>query len=602
MKLQDRITGQNLSVLPAVVHPGRYLLRQAAVLNRHTSLEVGDILCSDGTDRCQLGEIRLPFVPVDSALAAKVELFGDAITTIAGLMSSEVDKPSPLLPAAMVNEQTQVTLLEQMLGEVLQAGHLHSISKRPRIDLKYEESVTEISRARRLTNGTYTHLASHSECWLRQTLSGVQPRKVLARFSEDDYSTYENRVYARLLDGLDNYLTQRFQRLEALRYDLEQALRFTGSKGLHFLLTREICSLWGKTYDAEQTKQQLDATQHALEKISSQLKSIRGLKQTGLYLLVPRSLRVGVSLHRTNILTHDQHYRHLSLLWDELQRALQLASRPPTEILAANKELELNYSTYVGLVLRHALVRYGIENNDSVLWAGHELQVLQYGLEWHLKVDGAAVLELVPWACFDELPDNAMQHEGHRIVCWPGIELGDALGSALTGAALRLSPMDLYTVERLGAVVDESLSRVLLSHYGKPIQPLPAVVAAETQQIKELKVQDNSLQVLGPPSADITGRIGALFAKHARRELSQAFMERIAEARALSLCPICDAPAELITQMDGGFSSNCSSCNCKRYWRKGKTGHWEYQQLLNGGNEFRITGRRSMVLSMRREA
>ena len=76
------------------------------------------------------------------------------------------------------------------------------------MDLRYEETVTEVSRARRLSQwNVYTHLASHSECWQRQTLSGIQPKRVLARFSEDDYAIYENRVYARLLDSLDNYLT-----------------------------------------------------------------------------------------------------------------------------------------------------------------------------------------------------------------------------------------------------------------------------------------------------------------------------------------------------------------------------------------------------------
>ncbi|EMB2825447.1 hypothetical protein U8047_006526 [Pseudomonas aeruginosa] len=600
MRLLDRITGQDLSVLPEVMHSGRYLLRQDAVLNRHTSLKAGDVLCSDGADRCQLGDIRLSFVPIDQALAAKGELFGDAITTITGLMSAGVEMPSPLLPSAMINEQGRLTPLERMLCEVLKTGHLHSISTRPRIDLKYEEAVTDVARARRLTTGTYTHLASHSECWQRQTLSGVQPRRVLARFSEDDYATYENRVYARLLDGLDNYLTQRLQRLEALRDDLEQALRFTGSKSLHFRLIRAICALWGQTYDAGQTKLQLDATLYALEKIGSQLTSIRGLKQTGLYLLVPRSLRLGASLHRTNILTHDQHYRHLALLWDELQHSLQISNRTPAEILAANQKLELNYSRYVGLILSHALLKYGSEVNDGVLWAGHQLQTVQSGLEWHLKVDGAVVLELVPWARLGHLPDDAVQLGEHRIVCWPGVELGDALESALTGSALRLSPMDLYTVERLGALIDGTLSRILLGHYGKSIQPLPAAVAIDAEHCNGLKVQGNSLQVLAPLGGEAAQRVQALFDKHARRELSQAFIERLAGVRTLSMCPVCDVPAELSIQADDGFSSKCSSCGCKRYWRKSGADRWVYQQVLGELHDFRLTGRRSMAFSLQR--
>lgn len=600
MRLQDRITGQNLNLLPAVIHSGRYFLNQAATLNRHTSLEAGALICSDGTDRCQLGTTQLPFLAPTPALIAREELFRDAISTIAGLMDGGVERPSPLLPGAMVNEQSQETSLERMLENVLRTGHLHSISIRPRIDLKYEDLVTDVSRARRLSNASYTHLASHSECWQRQTLSGVQPRRVLARFSEDEYSTYENRVYARLLDGLDIYLTTRLHRLEALRDDLEQALRITESKDLHFRLSNEICALWGQTYDAEQKKHQIDLTQNILEKIGFQLKGVRGLKQAGLYLMVPRSLRVGAALHRTNILTHDQHYRHLALLWDELQKARQLSDRTPAAVFAANQQLELSYSRYVGLVLRHALSRYGLNSSDSAHWAGHKIQIQQSGLEWHLIIDGASVLELIPWACLDSLPDDVQKLARHRIVCWPGLAQNDPFVSVFTGSALCVSPMDLYAVERVGAVIDQELCRFLLRHFGKPIQPLPSAVAAETRQLKGIKVEGVGLQVLSPLDSEALRLARALFDKHARSAMSQAFTDRVEEVKALNICPVCEAPAELNLQQDGGFSSDCTSCSCKRYWRKGEEGRWDYQQLLGEVSDFRVAGRRGMAFSLYR--
>jgi hypothetical protein len=545
-----------------------------------------------------LAETVLPFVGPESAVGAKAELFCDAITTIVGLLEAGAVHPSPLLPAAMVSEQSQITRLERQLDEVLRAGHLHSISKRPRIDLKYEESVTEVSRARRLTSGTYTHLASHSECWQRQTLSGVQPRRVLARFSEDDYAIYENGVYARLLDGLDNHLTTRLQRLEALREGLELALRFTESTDLHFRLTREICTLWGQTYNPEQTKQQLEVAQNTLATLSSQLKSVRGLKQSGLYLLVPRALRVGASLHRTNILTHDQHYRHLALLWEELQHARQFAHRTPAEVLAANQLLEQNYSQYLGLVLRHALQRFGFDQGESVLWAGHSLTTRRSGLDWQLIADDELILELVPWACLHALPDDVAHTPRHRVVCWPGVELGECLEAALTGSALRLSPMDLYVVERLGALLDEALSRLLLERYAVPIQPLPAPVVAEAQSIPGIRVQGKCLQVLNLLKDEAAARLQALIVKHARPELEQSFVRRLNEMRTLSLCPVCDKSAEIVNQADDGFSSHCHSCGCRRYWRRAKPGHWEYQQLLGEVEAFRIYGRRSLVFSL----
>ena len=600
MRLFDRITGLPLNGLPEIVYSGRYLLRQKATLNRHTPLEIESLLCADGSGRCQLDGLTSPFATPEEDTEADLELFRDAVTSIVRLIAVGDEHPSPLMPAAIVSEQGHVNSLEQQLAEVLKAGHLHSIAKRPRIDLKYEETVTDVSRARRLTSSTYTHLASHSECWQSMSLLGVTPRKVLARFSEDDYSIYENRVYARLLDELDKYLTRRLKSLQALWDGLEEALAFSQSADLHYLLIREICALWGESYSPEQTEQQLKETKSTLETVSAQLKCIRGLKQDGLYLQVPRSLRVGASLHRTNILTHDQHYRHVALLWDELHNACQQANRAPAQVLEANQQLELAYSVYTGFILRQTLLRYGPLKNGSASWANHQISIRQNGLNWQLMVDNNTKLELVPWACSCALPDDIKKLPSQRVICWPGIELEDSVDAVLIGCALRVSPMDLYVVERMGALVDQVLSRVMLAGYAMPVMPLPGPVAMAGQIVKGLKVQGSQLQILNIIADEDAANMQASFAKHARPELGQIFDSRLKELQALSRCPVCAASSELITQNDGGFSSVCKQCETKRYWRKATGVGWEYQQLLNGIDIFRVNGRRSMTFSVDR--
>ena len=600
MRLYDRITGLPLNGLPEIVYSGRYLLRQKATLNRHTPLEIESLLCADGSGRCQLDAQTSPFATPKEDTEADLELFREAVTSIVRLIAAGDEHPSPLMPAAIISEQGHVNALEQQLAEVLKAGHLHSIAKRPRIDLKYEETVTDVSRARRLTSSTYTHLASHSECWQSMSLLGVRPRKVLARFSEDDYSIYENRVYARLLDELDKYLTRRLKSLQALWDGLDEALAFSQSADLHYLLIREICALWGESYSPEQTEQQLKETKSTLETVSAQLKCIRGLKQDGLYLQVPRSLRVGASLHRTNILTHDQHYRHVALLWDELHNACQQANRAPAQVLEANQQLELAYSVYTGFILRQTLLRYGPLKNGSASWANHQISIRQNGLNWQLMVDNNTKLELVPWACSCALPDDIKKLPSQRVICWPGIELEDSVDAVLIGCALRVSPMDLYVVERMGALVDQVLSRVMLAGYAVPVMPLPGPVAMAGQIIKGLKVQGSQLQILNRVADEDAANMQASFAKHARPELGQIFDSRLKELQALSRCPVCAASSELITQNDGGFSSVCKQCETKRYWRKVTGTGWEYQQLLNGIDIFRVNGRRSMTFPVDR--
>ena len=102
-----------------------------------------------------------------------------------------------------------------------------------------------MSQGRGDSKGALVHLASHSECWQRQTLSGVIPKKVLARFSEDDYGIYENRVYARLLDKIERHLQRRLSALKSLQATLDQALKFYQSEDVDFRLSHEVCRLWG---------------------------------------------------------------------------------------------------------------------------------------------------------------------------------------------------------------------------------------------------------------------------------------------------------------------------------------------------------------------
>ena len=109
---------------------------------------------------------------------------GVRIVAIAGkLVHANRANVSPMLPSELA-AQCELEEIEHCLSDVLRGGHLHSISDRPRRDLRYDEFVAPVARARRLATSALSHLASHSDCWQQRTLSGVLPRKVLARFSD----------------------------------------------------------------------------------------------------------------------------------------------------------------------------------------------------------------------------------------------------------------------------------------------------------------------------------------------------------------------------------------------------------------------------------
>ncbi|TOM81507.1 hypothetical protein CGH68_24385, partial [Vibrio parahaemolyticus] len=205
--------------------------------------------------------------------------------------------------------------MEIVLLEVLNKGHLHHISQRPRLDIRYDEEVTDAARAKRLSKGALVHLASHSECWQRQTLSGVVPKKVLARFSDDEYNIYENCVFARLLDKFEYHLQRRLSTLTTLLLTIDQAMKFYQSQNIDFRLSKNVCELWGRTFDEETTAQASELLSGTIDKLQYLNHSVQSLKQTGLYSRIDRNKQLSGALHRTNILSHDPHYRHLAILW-----------------------------------------------------------------------------------------------------------------------------------------------------------------------------------------------------------------------------------------------------------------------------------------------
>ncbi len=266
MRFLDRLTGGKLSHLPDAFLPGRYCLLEPLVVNGHSHLQAGDLLSDDGSGFIRIQDTESQVLSIDQTDddQADSDLSAEAIISIAGKLSQANGlSVSPMLPAEMA-AQCALEELERNLATVLRDGHLHSISDRPRRDLRYDDLVAPVARARRLATSALSHLASHSDCWQQRTLSGVQPRKVLARFSEDDYAIYENRLYKRLLDRLDRHLARRLARIRGVNARLARALEFQDSEQTHFRLRQDICRLWGESYLDDKTGMQLEAGKRAL--------------------------------------------------------------------------------------------------------------------------------------------------------------------------------------------------------------------------------------------------------------------------------------------------------------------------------------------------
>lgn len=570
MRFLDRFTGGKRSDLPDAFLPGRYCLLEPLLVNGHSHLQPGDLLSDDGSGVIRIQDAERQVLSseqsdkdhVDSDLSAK------AIITIAGKLAHPHDvNVSPMLPAEMA-AQCALEELERNLATVLRDGHLHSISDRPRRDLRYDDLVVPVARARRLATSALSHLASHPECWQQRTLSGIQPRKVLARFSEDDYAIYENRLYKRLLDRLDRHLARRLARIRGVNSRLKDALDFQGSEQrlegalefqgseTHFRLRQDICRLWGESYLDDKTGMQLEAGKLALAELDSQLRAIRVLKQRGLYALVPAASVVPAQIHRTNILNHDPHYRHLPPLWEKLKDDREERLLPPEERLERQLQLQHAYVSYVGLVIRRALERYGLRSVDGNLvfsWAGRNFALKREAHDWVVTQSDGSVLRIVPIAWFGASIKSSESLEHGRIVCWPGAP------TSASPQYLPVSPLDLYVVEKVGQLIDEWMLRQLLQGHGRKLGPLPTPTKKLTEAWPEQfePISPTHVRLLAPIDAQKATELKASLRGMASPQVEDAVGVAIENVAALA--QLCGHTARFEPQKQN-FYCQCGTC------------------------------------------
>lgn len=559
MRFLDRLTGGKLSDLPDTFLPGRYCLLEPLVVNGHSHLQPGDLLSDDGSGAIRIQDAERQVLSSEQADEdqADSDLSAEAIVSIAGKLAHAHDtNVSPMLPAEMA-AQCALEELERNLATVLRDGHLHSISDRPRRDLRYDDLVAPVARARRLATSALSHLASHSDCWQQRTLSGVQPRKVLARFSEDDYSIYENRLYKRLLDRLDRHLARRLARIRGVNSRLERALEFQGSEQTHFRLRQDICRLWGESYLDDKTGMQLEAGKGALCELESQLRAIRGLKQRGLYSLVPAASVVPAQIHRTNILNHDPQYRYLPPLWEKLKDDREERLLPPEERLARQQQLQHAYVSYVGLVVRCALERYGLRSVDGKFvfgWAGRNFVLKHDAHDWVVTQSGGSTLRIVPIAWFGASIKSSESLEG-RIVCWPG-----APTSVTSPQCLPVSPLDLYVVEKVGKLIDEWMLRQLLHGHGRKLGPLPTPTKKLTEAWPEQfeSISPTHVRLLAPIDAQKARELKALLRGSANPQVEDTVGVAIEQVAALA--QLCGHTARFEPGQQQDFYCQCATC------------------------------------------
>jgi hypothetical protein len=427
--------------------------------------------------------------------------------------------------------------------------------------MHYETEVAVLSRVRRMAPNAIAHLAVHSEDWHRRTLSGIAPKRLLGLFSEDELAIYENKVYARLLDKLDQHLKRRCDTVEGLLRQCREALDLGGPEDLDYRLRNDLYALWGAAFSVDETQQLLDASNDALHTLASLRRQVSVLRHGTLYAAVPPVLRVPEQLRDTNILQHDQHYRHLRTLWRlHQQRPL---GKPLTARQAVDRNLTLfeDYVVYIGRLCHRVLqeCRSLMRAHGQCHFAGRPVHLARDGDTWCL-VFGDANLVLVPAFLACVAPDADVSSQERRILV-AMLATGEQAMAVPDpdSRCLCVNPLDFHGLEKIRMVVEAFLWREALSRYGQPLGKLPGALHAWLGE-KGLTRGSSGTVMLNPVAPQDAPAFAAWLQNNALNELTRTALRHAADnLKALASCRECGKRA-IFEATPNGFRVRCAAC------------------------------------------
>ena len=483
MTVFDRYLGREVA-LPRIVEPGRYRVTAPSCVNGDIHLNTRQAILSDGRVQCHIGGANGAFLEIgrsESELAEHDLLALSLATLVQSITEEGGVKFCPLMPARL-GELAELTDLDKALVKLMK--HLHEVARRPRSSVHYCSEVSPLSRATRVAPAAEIRLASHSEDWHRRTLSGVQPKRILALFSEDEWAIYENCVFARLLDRVDRYLRGRVATVDALtrKYQAAQRLLNLKSEHLYHRFRTSLCQLWEEALSERETGLALDKAGSSMETISTLAKRISVLRQSDLYGRIPRNAEVPEQLRETNILQHDQHYRHLRELWFLYQQRAAEMRATPAEVYNRNEKLFENYALYVGMLVHRVLSEIRLlqleekKHPTHFTFAGNQGKMVRQNDEWLLTYSGARLLIVPALYPTPEGTDVSLPADRLRVYCYSRGAAQEPVSPGRPGGPLGpiiVNPLEFCGLERIRVLIEYFLWKPLFTGYGEPLRTLP---------------------------------------------------------------------------------------------------------------------------------
>ncbi len=192
---------------------------------------------------------------------------------------------------------------------------LDKICRNPRSNLKYEEEIVAIEKAKKTNSKSVQHLASHTHLIKDVDEDNfVTPKKILTTFAEQDYAIYENRFIATLIKRLFLFVRNRY---EIIKNNVEsyQQDHFNAESKFDFNNTNIEMTLDIKIKKDLDDKSINEHNMNLLARVEKLNQLVSGLRNCQFMQLLKDAKPVHPPIMKTNLIIGNPEFRNAYNLW-----------------------------------------------------------------------------------------------------------------------------------------------------------------------------------------------------------------------------------------------------------------------------------------------
>ena len=232
--------------------------------------------------------------------------------------------------------------------------YIKQIFIHPIIHLTEESEVLPIEMARNISNKSISYLSSHTSTWNNIKNNKVRPKKILTKTYQDNYSIYENIVFAYTIEQILSYVKHNLHVLNDIIYSnnkLEIDLLEHTNHENYYVALGKLQSGYIRLF-----------SKYAKLSISliKRLEEINNILTTRLNKRVYRLNKGKTSnlkLHTSNILLMDKNYSKIY----KFIKNFEIQKKDKTE-----ETYKENYFYFVKYLLLFAIINFNFESSDNI--------------------------------------------------------------------------------------------------------------------------------------------------------------------------------------------------------------------------------------------